>query len=164
MDWQIKSISKKSSQSGAELKPGDIVVSLVFFNEAGELDRLDFLKEELDKADVETKYIGRWERVVSDNPQEDERQAKRMALAGSEDFFISLFDDDSLNIENKDSLKQMLALLLERKRVLRAQGRPSGGIQKYLHVSTKREFDVPQKELDEELIINIQSQLDAFLV
>lgn len=164
MDWQIKSLSKKSSKSGADLKPGDVVVSVVFVNDAGELDRLDFLKSELDEASVGVKFLGRWERVVSDNPQEDERQARRMALAGSEDFFVSLFDDDSLSVEHRGTLQQMLALLLERKRILRAVGRPSGGVQKYLHAASKREFDVPQKDLDAALIMNIQSQLDAFLI
>lgn len=164
MDWQIKTLSKKSSQSGVELKAGDIVVCVVFVNEAGELDRRDFLKSELDEKPFEGKYVGKWERVVSENPEEDERQARRMAIAGSEDFFISLYDDEAVEVEQKDVLKQMLALLLERKRILRPKGRPEGGFQLYLHPSSKREFLVPQKELSEELVFNIQSQINAFLV
>ena len=86
------------------------------------------------------------------------------AIAGSEDFFISLYDDEAVEVEQKDVLKQMLALLLERKRILRPKGRPEGGFQLYLHPSSKREFLVPQKELSEELVFNIQSQINAFLV
>ncbi|MBR4597166.1 MAG: hypothetical protein IKO42_02085, partial [Opitutales bacterium] len=139
-------------------------VCVVFVNEAGELDRRDFLKSELEEHPFEGKYVGKWERVVSENPEEDERQARRMAIAGSEDFFISLYDGDAVEVEQKDVLKQMLALLLERKRVLRAKGRPQNGVQLYAHPRTKREFLVPQKELNEELINNIQTQIDAFLV
>ncbi|MBO7520901.1 MAG: hypothetical protein J6T16_01500 [Opitutales bacterium] len=164
MDWQIKTLSKKSSQSGAELKAGDAVVCVVFLNEAGELDRRDFLKSEFEGRPFGGKYIGKWERVVSENPEEDERQARRMAIAGSEDFFISLYDDEAVEVEQKDVLKQMLALLLERRRILRAKGRPEGGFQLYVHSSSKREFLVPQKELNEELISSIQTQIDAFLV
>ena len=164
MDWQIRSLSKKSSKSGVELKPGDIVECVVYANEAGELERSDFLKSELDEKPFEGRFVGRWERIVSEDPEEDERQARRMALAGSEDLFISLFDAGSVEVEGKDALKQMLALLLERKRVLRAKGRPVGGVQTYVHSASKREFEVPQMELDGELVANIQTQIDAFLI
>ena len=42
-------MSKKSFGSGVELKPGDVVVSVIFVNEANELDRRDFLKRSLKK-------------------------------------------------------------------------------------------------------------------
>lgn len=164
MDWQIKSISKKSSQSGVDLKPGDVVVSILRQNEAGDLERSDFLKSELEQNPYNGKFLAKWERVVSENPQEDERQARRLALSGSESLFISLFDDESLDIEQKDALKQMLALLLERKRILRAKGRVKNGFQLYVHTASKREFLVRQCELNEELILNIQSQLESFVI
>lgn len=164
MDWQIKTLSKKSSQSGVDLKAGDVVVSIVFVNDLNELDRRDFLKTELDENPFDGKFVGKWERVVSENPEEDEREARRMAIAGSEDFFLSLYDDIGVEVEQKDVLKQMLALLLERKRILRAKGRPQNGLQLYIHSSSKREFLVPQKELNEELISNIQTQINAFLI
>lgn len=164
MDWQIKTLSKKSFGSGAELKPGDVVVSVIFVNEANELDRRDFLKKELEENPFEGKFVGKWERVVSENPEEDERQARRMAIAGSEDFFLSLYDENGVEVEQKDVLKQMLALLLERKRILRAKGRPQNGVQLYVHSSSKREFLVPQKELGEDLVSNIQTQINAFMV
>ncbi len=164
MDWQIKSISKKSSQSGQELKAGDLIVSIIFVNEMGELDRQDLLKSEFESENFDKKFVAKWERTVSENPNEDERMARQMALSGSEDLFISLYDDASLGIDDKETLKQMLALLLERKRILRAVGRPKNAQQKYLHISTKREFEVPQKNLDEELLTNIQSQLNLFLI
>ena len=164
MDWQIKSLSKKSSVSGADLKPGDVVVSVLHQNEAGDLERSDFLKSELEQNPQPGKFLARWERVVSENPQEDERQARRLALTGSENFFISLFDDEGLDIEHKDVLKQMLALLLERKRILKAKGRAQSGVQVYVHSASKREFEVRQCELNEELIFNIQSQIEAFIL
>lgn len=164
MDWQIKSLSKKSSVSGADLKPGDVVVSVLHQNEAGDLERSDFLKSELEQNPYMGKFLAKWERVVSENPLEDERQARRLALTGSENFFISLFDDESLDIDQKDVLKQMLALLLERKRILRAKGRVKNGVQIYVHSASKREFEVRQCELNEELIFNIQSQIEAFIL
>ncbi len=164
LEWQIKPLAKKSA-SGRDINPGDTVVCAVFIDELGNLDRADFLKDEFDKQQIAGKTIGRWERIASENPEEDERMARKMSLASSEDFFISLFDDSSqVETDQSDVVKQMLALLLERKRILRPMGRPSGDVQKYLHVSSKRVFDVPQKNLDEDLIIKIQSQLGSIII
>ena len=144
LDWQIKTLSKKSSISGRDILPGDTIVCAVFVDPLGNLDRA---------------------RVVSAHPEEDERAARRMALSSSEDFFVSLFDESSgVTTDEADVVKQMLALLLERKRILRPVGRPKSGIQKYVQVSTKREFDVPQKNLDTDMIIKIQNQLGNIII
>ena len=87
-----------------------------------------------------------------------------MALSSSEDFFVSLFDGSGVSADESDAVKQILALLLERKRILRPVGRPSGGIQKYVQASTKREFDVPQKPLGADLIAKMQTQLGNIIV
>ncbi len=164
LEWQIKPLAKKTA-SGRDIVAGDTVVCAVFIDELGNLDRIDFLKDEFDEALLTGKIIGRWERVVSANPDEDEKMARKMSLASSEDFFLSLFDEtSSVQTDESDVVKQMLALLLERKRILRPQGRVSGGVQKYLHVATKRIFEVPQKNLDEELIVKIQSQLGSIII
>ncbi len=164
LEWQIKPLAKKTA-SGRDIAAGDTVVCAVFIDELGNLDRMDFLKDEFDETLLTGKIIGRWERVVSANPDEDEKMARKMSLASSEDFFLSLFDEaSSVQTDESDVVKQMLALLLERKRILRPQGRVSGGVQKYLHVATKRIFEVPQKNLDEELIVKIQSQLGSIII
>lgn len=165
LDWQIKPLAKKSALSDRDISAGDTVVCAVFVNEFGMLDRLDFHKDEFDVSKISGKIIGKWERVVSEHPDADERTARRMSLESSEDFFVSLFDENSaVETDEADVVKQMLALLLERKRILRAVGRPIGGVQKYIQPSTKREFSVPQKNLDEDLVIKIQSQLGSIII
>ena len=129
LEWQIKPLAKKSGLSDREIKPGDTVVCAVFVDELGNLDRLDAHKDDFDDSKLRGKVIGRWERVVSENPEADERAARKMALASSEDFFVSLFDEGSaVETDEVDVVKQMLALLLERKRILRPQGRASKGV------------------------------------
>jgi len=165
LEWQIKPLAKKSALSDREFKPGDVAVCAVFFDEFGALDRLDSHKDEFDDSKIRGKVIGKWERVVSADPEGDERAARRMSLAGSEDFFLSLFDENSAVVSDEvDVIKQMLALLLERKRVLKSIGRPRGGFQKYLHPQTGREFEVPQKSVDEELVLKIQSRLGSIII
>lgn len=164
LEWQIKPLAKKSA-GGSDINPGDTVVCAVFADSLGNLDRADFLKAEFDPSAIDGKIIGRWERVVGADPDEGEKMARKMSLASSEDFFLSLFDDSSEVVaEEADIVKQMLALLLERKRVLRPLGRPSAGVQKYVHPATKRVFDVPQRSLDENLIAKIQSQLGSIII
>lgn len=165
LDWQIKPLSKKSSVSGRDINAGDTVVCVVFVDSLGNLDRIDCHLDEFDSEKIDGKIIGRWERVVSANPEEDERNARRMALSSSEDFFVSLFDEDStVETEEADVVKQILALLLERKRILRPRGRAIKGVQKYVQSSTGREFSVPQKDLDESLVVKIQSQLGSIII
>ena len=54
--------------------------------------------------------------------------------------------------------------LLSPSQDFRLVGRPRNGVQKYIHAATKREFDVPQKNLDEDLILKIQNQLGAIII
>ena len=117
LDWQIKPLSKKSSISGRDILPGDTIVCAVFIDPLGNLDRADCHADEFDPSKINGKIIGRWERVVSAHPEEDERAARRMALSSSEDFFVSLFDESSgVTTDEADVVKQMLALLLELER------------------------------------------------
>ncbi len=165
LEWQIKPLSKKSAVSEREIKPGDTVVCAVFVDDIGNLDRMDFLKDEFRADSINGRLVGRWERIVAENPEADERAARRMALASSEDFFISLYDDAvEIDSADVDVIKQMLALLLERKRILRPLGRPSGGLQKYIHAQSGREFIVPQRNVDEALVVKIQSQLGSIII
>ena len=165
LDWQIKPLAKKSALSDRDISAGDTVVCAFFINELGLLDRLDFHKDEFDVSKISGKIIGKWERVVSEHPDADERAARRMSLESSEDFFVSLFDENSaVEADEVDVVKQMLALLLERKRILRPVGRPINNVQKYIQPSTKREFSVPQRNLDEDLVIKIQSQLGSIII
>lgn len=164
IDWQIKPLSKKSALSGKPLKAGDVVVCAVFSGQNGELERADILQDEFENAKFDKPLLGKWSRKVSENPDEDEKFAKKLALASSEDFFISLFDEGTEQSSEKDILKMLLALLLERKRILRAQGRPIRNVQKYLHIQSKRVFDVPQPSIDAELIVKIQSQIDSIII
>jgi hypothetical protein len=62
-------------------------------------------------------------------------------------------------------LKHLLALLLERKRILRAVGkRCRSGTQRYLHIASRAEYEVPVIEIDLALLTQIQSRLDALIV
>jgi hypothetical protein len=63
------------------------------------------------------------------------------------------------------ALQHLLALLLERKRILRSLGiRAKDGLQRYRHAKLDREFEVPVLEVDGKLMEKIMETMgDVFL-
>ena len=165
MEWQIKTIARKSTLSGELFNPGDQVVCLVFKDDAaGELGRSDLKPEEVDGFELPGQVLGRWTRVVKD-PDDDATSAKE-TMASAEDFFFSLYDNvDPEAREELDMLKHLLSLMLERKRILRPVGpRQTGGAQTYLHVKSKRELEVPIVDISTELMLKIEDTIGDIIL
>lgn len=160
MEWQIKTISRKSSRSGEPFAPGDVAVSLIYLDAAeGSVARADLHESELDEFELAGELLGRWRRVIQD-PDEASAQASD-TLTSAEDFFFSLFENESDEpAEERDMLKHLLALMLERKRVLRALGQRKGeDTLTYLHVKSKTEVIVPIRDMSRELMLKIEDTL-----
>ncbi|WOO40706.1 hypothetical protein [Rubellicoccus peritrichatus] len=166
MDWQIKPLAHKSAVSGETLNIGETVVCFIFVNENAEIQRVDIHEKETDQFPRPETILGRWTRVVKSRGEE-EREARVQQMATAEDIFFSLFnvtDGDEATVAEREALKQVLALMLERKRVLRSQGKVKDGIQNYLHVKTKRELSVSMHELSVDELISLQEKLEALVL
>lgn len=166
MDWQIKTLSRKSTLSGEGFEPGDQAVSLVYVDdEAGGLGRVDLHERELVDFEFPGEVLGRWRWVMKD-PEEGGVSASD-TVASAEDFFFSLFENEvsSTEREQSDALKHLLSLMLERKRILRAVGtRQTSGAQTYRHVKTKQELNVPISEISRELMFKIEDTLGDIIL
>ncbi|HKK19173.1 MAG TPA: hypothetical protein VJ952_10885 [Opitutales bacterium] len=165
MDWQIKTLSRKSTLSGESFAPGDRAVSLVYVDEeAGELGRADLHENELGQLEVPGEVLGRWSWLMK-APEEGAPNAAE-TVASAEDFFFSLFENETARERDQsDALKHLLALMLERKRILRAVGpRQSSGTQTYLHVKTKQEVQVPVAGISRELMFKIEDTLGDIIL
>lgn len=165
MDWQIKTLSRRSTLSGESFEPGDRAVSLVYIDgQAGELGRADLHEDELGQLELPGQVLGRWTWVTKD-PEEGATNAAD-TVASAEDFFFSLFENDSDDErERSDALKYLLALMLERKRILRVDGpRQTSGAQTYRHVKTKQELKVPIAEISRELMFKIEDTLGDIIL
>jgi hypothetical protein len=165
MEWQIKTIARKSTLSGEAFNPGDRVVCLIYKDDAaGELGRADLRPEEIESFGLPGEVLGRWARVVKE--PDDEGASARETMASAEDFFFSLYENDQPDaLEESDILKHLLSLMLERKRVLRAIGeRKTSGEQSYLHVKTKRELKVPIVDISTELMFKIQDTIGDIIL
>ncbi len=165
MEWQIKTIAHKSTLSGEAFNSGDRVACLIFKGEeAGELGRADLRPDEVEAFELPGEVLGRWARMVKD--PDDVSASVSETMASAEDFFFSLFENESPNNkEESDILKHLLSLMLERKRVIRAIGdRKSTGEQNYLHVKTKQTIQVPIVDISTELMLKIEDTIGDIIL
>lgn len=180
MDWQISPLSKESSWNQRPFEPGDHLTTLLLVEKGGEVFRYDLHSEDLKAAlsKISAEELGRWTRQFRPKPKADESKADR--LHSAEELFFSLYgehlpeesgEEEAIMPENVESeeetdedpvpevkaaLQHILALQLERKRILRPVGkRRAEGEQEYLHVKTKKTFLVPVLPVDGELFQRI---------
>ena len=167
VDWQIKTMADRSEQSGTPFNPGDRVACLVYMDEeAEELRRIDLLEAEAGEFALPGELLGRWVRLVVE-PHAEAKSAPA-TLQSAEDFFFSLYEgvsEEEAPPEEKQALRHLLALMLERKRVLRAVGsRQLEGGQPYLHVKSKRTFDVPIVPISASLMERIEDSIGELIL
>tara|TARA_B100001248_G_scaffold241598_1_gene208417 strand:+ start:86631 stop:87137 length:507 start_codon:yes stop_codon:yes gene_type:complete len=164
MDWQIKSISREDSATGQPFEIGQTALCLLFRNEEGYLERADLHPESAEDFNPPNPILGKWNRTVKSQVDE-EKEAQKRQTATFEELFLSLFEEDTHTEaaraqEDVDLLKQILALQLERKRILkRLSTSPKATELHYIHPKTKAEFTFPRQDLSPEKLIILQEQL-----
>lgn len=164
MEWQVKPLARVSAVDGTEFSVGEKVVCFLFRNEEGHLARADIRLQEEEQYSAPPLLLARWVREVRP-AGEEERQARRQALETAEDLFLALFDEGLPDVAgDRDALKVILGLMLERKRVLRVKGRRGGDTIHYLHVRSRREFSVPARDLTPAEVLRIQEDLQQFVL
>jgi hypothetical protein len=135
---------------------------LVRMPESGEIARRDLLESEQASYQPEGPVLCRWvraykKRAPNENP---ERELKLTA----ESLFVTLADPATERTEDTTRLLQFLALLLERKRVLRPKGRTADGArQVFEHARSKEFYEVPSGELTPEFFAGVQEQLGVLV-
>ncbi len=164
MEWEIRPLARRCAASDAALEPGEAVVCLLYRDfETGELARADVREPLADDFTPSGDPVARWRRIVK--APGDEGEARREALRSSEELFLALLDESTEPAPDVQALQHLLALLLERKRILRQLGkRQRSGQQTYLHVPTKREIAIPILPLDSEFFAQIQTRLDDLIL
>ena len=155
MDWTIKSLSRTSFASGQTFTPGEKVTCIIFRGPEG-LQRADLAEAEAREWQPPGDVLGRWLRKAGD---ESDSTKRRQALASAEEVFLAFQQEPGGAGPDKDLLLQLLALMLERKRILRPQGRPVEGRQQYWHPRLQQEFSVPHQALTPEILGPLREQL-----
>ncbi len=163
MDWQIKPVGRESTLSGSVFEIGETIVCFIFLNQEGDIERADVRAGEVDTFPRPESILGRWQREVKPKGEE-EREARKQALASAEELFISLYEMDEspgTTGDERDALKQMLALMLERKRVLRSVEGERGPTREYLHIRTRSTYNVPFRDLQPDLLLRVRELLET---
>jgi hypothetical protein len=162
MDWQVKPIARTCAASGQELHVGDSVVCVVFKPLGGNIERADVLKDHATHFTPNGLLLGRWTREVKER-NEEEHAHRAQLLASREELFLSLYDDDADPSGDKGVLKHILAMLLERKRIIRAMGPADKGFIPYQHASSKQTFLVPALDLQPSHLLQVGTALEMLV-
>lgn len=162
MDWQVQQLSKESSLTGQPFELGCRVLSFLYLDDLGQLSRTDILEKEEETFTPPGRVLGKWSRIVE--PVASEREAQKQALQSSEELFFSLIESN-VDTEEIRVIKHLLALKLERKRILKrlipvAVNRKIS----YQHSKTKTLVEVEDVEITPDEMPRIQEKLDYLVV
>lgn len=164
MDLHLPSMTTQCFVTGNAFVEDERVVSrLLRQEEDGEVIRVDVQAAEEEKLELPPGRVAcRWvqafkPKVVEENPEKDLKLT-------AENLFLTLADPQNELSEDDGRLVQFLALMMERKRLIRPRGRNADGTKDvYIHRGTKGLYEVPVGELTPEFFIAVQDQLSILV-
>lgn len=126
--------------------------------------RHDVVAEEQGKFEPAGPVVCRWVQLFK--PRKAGENPERNLKLTAESLFLALSDPATERTVENERLLQVLAMMLERKRVLRPKGRNGSGAtarQIYEHAKLKSLHEVTAAELSPEFFLSIQEQLAALV-
>lgn len=162
MEMNLQPLAATCFVSGDPFNEGDRVVSHLVRNESMEIMRYDVLEAQLDEFNIEGSLVCSWmhpfkPRSLNENPD-------RALKLTADNLFVTLADPNNEPNEENTRLVQFLALMLERKRILRPKGKNADGDKNiYEHAKTKELYEVPVGDLDPAFFIAVQEQLSVLV-
>ena len=163
MDLQLQPLATQCAVSGETFSPGARVAShLVRVGAALEIVRFDVLETHLGDFRPEGFVACRW--VQPFKPRRAGENPDRALKLTAENLFVTLADPMTEPTPENTRLLQFLALMLERKKILRPRGASADGLRpRYEHAKSKAIFEVPAGELTAEFFVAVQEQLSVLV-
>ncbi len=162
-EWQLKTISRQSQITGSPFEVGQRIISYIYKDDSGEIHRDDIHADDTNEYNPPGILLGWWEQVVKN--YDNEAEARRQAINSSEELFLSLYEEEGIETREREVIKFLLALMLERKKILKPLIKtPADAVQKYLHNRTNREYKVPIIDLTAESVQEVMGQLKEVVV
>lgn len=97
-------------------------------------------------------------------PRRPDENPDRTLKLTAENLFVALADPATEPTPENTRLVQFLALMLERKKILRPRGKTADGERNvFEHAKTKQVFEVPAGELTPEFFVAVQEQLSVLV-
>jgi hypothetical protein len=158
MELSLQPLAAVSRVSNRPFSEGDRVVSYLVRSVTNEIERYDVLAAE----DADFRPAGfvfcRWAQLFK--PRQFEENPERTLKLTAENLFLTLADPANEPNPANTPLLQFLALMLERKRLLRPRGvTADGGRNLFEHAKTHQMYEIPAGELTPEFFVKIQEQL-----
>lgn len=162
MELNLHPIATKCCVSGREFAEGDRVVCYLVREADGLTGRRDLLLSEDANLPKPAEVYCRW--VLSYKPRRGEENADRALKMTAENLFVTLADPLNPPSETNTPLLQFLALMLERKKILKPRGvTPDGARNVYEHMRTHQMYEIAVGNLDAAFFMKIQGQLDVLV-
>jgi hypothetical protein len=163
MDLQLKPTADACCVTHTAFQAGDRVVSFLVRDTAtGEFVRADCLAAQESGATFAGEVLCRWTRTFKPVPVG--ANLERALKLSAESLFLTLTEDPDAPVEENSQLKQFLALMLERKRLVRARGTSAEGTRRvYEHGRTKRMIEVPAGLMDDAFFMQMRDKLGVLL-
>ena len=164
MELNLQPLSTTCFVSGQPFTEGARVASfLVRDPQSPEILRYDVLESSM----VEFQpgngtVVCRW--VHPYKPRRAGENPDRALKLTTENLFLTLADPAAEATPETTRLVLFLALMLERKRILRPRGRTADGLKnRYEHARTKQVYELPADELSPEFFVQVQEQLSVLV-
>jgi len=163
MEMHLQPLAMTCFVSGDPFVEGARVASyLVRVGAALEIVRYDVLEPHAANFVTEGFVACRW--VHPFKPRRAGENPDRAMKLTAEHLFVTLADPTTEPTPDNTRLVQFLALMLERKRILKPRGRSADGERnRYEHAKSKAMFEVPVGELTPEFFIAVQEQLSVLV-
>jgi hypothetical protein len=162
MELNLQPRASSCFVSGQAFLDGDRVVSLLVRPDAGGIVRYDALESNSASLAPEGFVACRWVQSFKAN-RVDENPDRTLKLT-AETLFLTLADPSTEATPESDRLVRFLALLLERKRLLKPKGKAPDGVRDlYEHSRTKQLHEVPAIDLTPEFFVAVREQLSVLV-
>ena len=162
MEMNLQPLALVSRASSRPFAEGDRVVSYLVRGADRAMVRYDLHADEDAAFQAEGTVLCRWVHVFKPKPKEE--NPERVLKLTAENLFLTLADPATEPNPANTPLLQFLALLLERKRLLRPRGRTADGERNlFEHVRTHQLYEIPAGDLSPEFFARIREQLGVLV-
>ncbi len=162
MELNLHPIATQCAVSGRAFSENDRVVCYLVREENGLTGRRDLLESEDVNLVKPVAVYCRW--VVSFKPRKTDGNSDRALKLSAENLFLTLADQANPPSETNTPMLQFLALMLERKKLLKLRGvTEDGQRQIFEHMPSHQLYEVPVGTLDVAFFVKIQEQLGVLV-
>ena len=163
MEMHLQPLATTCFVSGEPFVDGARVASyLVRQGAALEIVRFDLLETHAATFNPEGTLACKWVHAFKHRPAGE--NADRALKLTAENLFVALADPTTEPTPENTRLVQFLALMLERKKILRPRGLSADGLRnRYEHAKSKAIFEVQAGDLTPEFFVAVQAQLSVLV-